>query len=228
MNNRMNSKLFDSAIKANDMELVQNMIQNYYSKIVNDAYWLTLAVRCGHLNIVKYFIDIGIPTDECYSNIARAGGGPRDKSIIINYPTPVKASNDEKIEVRKYLISKNIWPTPEYIVRWDEINFVKWFVSMGIMVKHEMLIDKEIHDFLDNEYESDSSDDSYNSERNDIIDYLVSVGCWSVRLNPYDYISVLNERHLAKITDQTIQKIIRNKRRRYDYSPDLLIVCQSL
>lgn len=227
MNNRMNSKLFDSAIKANDMKLVQDMIRDYYIKIISDAYWLTLAVRCGHLNMVKYFIDIGIPTHECYSNEARVGGGPRDKKIIINYPDPIKATKQEKIEVRKYLISIDIWPTSEYIVCWASLNFVKWFVSMGIINKQELLLDKEIHEYLDYHYDSDNSDDSYYNERNNVIDYLISHGCWSNKLNPYDYISVLNDHHLSKIDDLVIKKIIHNKKHIYDYPSDLIMICRS-
>lgn len=57
-----------------------------------------------------------------------------------------------------------------------------------------------------------------------VIKYLVSLGYWSDELNPYNYISVLNERHLVKIADQTIQKIIRNKQRNYDWTNDIVFV----
>ena len=56
---------------------------------------------------------------------------------------------------------------------------------------------------------------------------LVCHGYWFDRLDPYRHIKILDDRHLVRINDPVIRKIILNKERKYHWPDDIIIALQN-
>lgn len=56
---------------------------------------------------------------------------------------------------------------------------------------------------------------------------LVCHGYWFDRLDPYRYIKILDGRHLARINDPIIRRVVLNRSRQYHWPADIIIALQS-
>lgn len=206
-------RIFGIVVEYGNLDIIKYLISTGIDYSDNYDFAMILSASRGYFEVLKYLISIGAdPT--CENDILVHATITSGQLEIVKYLVDVGAHINTKrtsimfdvtvrghLEMVKYLVSIGMCYGNNLIIAsiYGHLDIVKYFVSIGADIG------------IDNHYAIKCT--NYH-EHPEIIEYLVSIGEFDERLDPYLYIKFLDHRHLQFITDSRIRKMIVERENR--------------
>lgn len=235
-------ELLQYAIKNCATNFVKELVELGCDPTLNNSIVLKMALDIDRVDLSKYFISLGLkiavePNDKILCKyIMMKDTEIVDYLVSCGSDINVVSIGGTIFGCLSYDINALKVYTP-YIPNIDTISRIfisapivkgKWHVTRYLM-QHGLNINKyapEIQRFI-NEQSKDQDNLDPTASVEDDLKYFIEQGLWYEELDPLKYISILNEKHLGKITDPDISRIILSKKRsfdRYDHTLSDLVI----